>query len=321
MSFLSDTDKWFSRFRNRRGEQADSESADGDVVEQPKRRSDKDFEIGLDLSDLDQAELVEDLGGHLNIPGDPVTGDVRIFGKFRKNEIEELMDWSGIFEELRRKGFDDFQVDLQYLSELDQRIFVKENDHVLIHIRLKLANFRFRLHPGAPRKKFLYIDWLMTANPRARNFRPERLFPGQDLPGLGIFNQLSDFIANLAIGVGARGAFNIPEYFHDAMLFHRQFNFYDPLREAFFRAVIRDLRHQGARRISRAFSEGRILDLTGKVIEWTPGEMLSILSPDVEEMVWSREYFTRVVRELKRIRIRMLDESEKAPVNPTETRD
>ena len=289
MGFLSDTDKWFSRFRSR------------------EKGTDKLLDAGIDFSDLDESEINEDLGGRLVRNGGD--GEVRIFGKYSSAEIEELMAWSGIFEELEAKGYTKHELDLQYLSELDQRIFVKENDQVLIHIRLKLSHFRFRLHPGAPRKKLLYIDWLMTAHPRARHFRPERLFPGQELPGLGIFSQLSDFIANLAIGLGARGAFNIPEYFHDALLFHRQFNFYDPVREAFFRALMRDLRKHGARKISRALAEGRVFDRNDHVVQWTPGEMISILSPELEEQVWSREYYTRVVREMKRNQYRLGDEA------------
>ena len=264
-------------------------------------RESKDFE----LTDLDPVDLNEDLNnGPLTQIQD---GKTRIFGKFTEDEIYELMDWSDIFNQLRNKGYKDFTLELQYLSDLDQRIFVKEGDDILIHIRLKLSHFRFRLHPGAPQKKLLHIDWLMTGHPRAKRIRKERLFPGQELPGLGIFQQLADFITNLALGVGAKGAFNIPEYFHDALLFHREFNFYDPARESFFRALIRDLRRYGARRISNALSEGLVLNQNDEPVTWTPGEMISDLDPGLEEMLWTADYHTRVVRGLKRFKFRMAE--------------
>lgn len=277
----------------------------------PRRRSDKGFTEGLniDLMGLDRADIEDDLRGHaLHAPASD--GEVRIFGKYSHKEIEELLAWSGVYDAVRDKGYKDIRLELNYLSDLDQRIFLKEGDEVLVHIRLKLSYFRFRLHPGAPRIKLMYIDWLMTRHPRTTAFRPERLFPGQDDPGLGVFNQLSDFITNLSIGVGARGAFNIPEYFHDAMLFHRRFNFYDPIREAFFRGVLRDLRRFGAREISHAFSESRILNQHGEVVSWQPGEMITMLSPDLEEMIWNQEYYTRVIRELKRVRFQLIPKSD-----------
>lgn len=269
-----------------------------------KKRVVPDPDKRIELSGLDDMDLTDDLHTGPLITGGPVP---RIFAKYAEAEIHELMEWSGIFKALKEKGYIETHLELQYLSDQDQRIFVKEKTEILIHIRLKLSSFRFRLHPGAPQRKLLYIDWLMTRHPRIKQFKKEKLFPGQELPGLGIFTHITDFITNLALGVGAKGAFNIPEYFHDAVLFHREFQFYDPVREAHFRALIRDLRKYGAREISKALGEGRISNADGEVLAWSPGEMISILDPELEEMIWNPEYFTRVVRELKRISFRMTD--------------
>ncbi len=283
----------------------------GDSDKASRREGGSDKEI--ELPNLEPLDIEEDLHGGPLIKNPD--GEVRIFGKFSEIEIRELMEWSGIFAELKEKGYSDPLLELHYLSDLDQRIFVKdpESDMVLIHIRLKVSYFRFRLHPGAPQKKLLYIDWLLTQHPRSKNIRPDRLFPGQNAPGLGIFSQISDFITNLALGVGARGAFNIPEYFHDALLFHREFRFYDPATEAFFRGLIRDLRRHGAREISRALSEGRVRDGNAEPVRWVPGEMISILDPELEEIIWSKDYFTRVVRQLKRIEFMIIPQEQMPP--------
>ncbi len=263
-------------------------------------------EKDIELTDLDPVALNADLGAGPLVKQDD--GQVRIFGKYTEAEITELMEWSEIFAALKDKGYKNYRLELQYLSDMDQRIFVKEDDDILIHIRLKLSDFRFRLHAGAPTRKLLYIDWLLTQHPKSKRIRPERLFPGQELPGLGIFSQISDFITNLGLGVNARGAFNIPEYFHDALLFHRQFYFYDPVREALFRALIRDLSRYGARRISRALTDGRVRDSKGESVTWKPGEMISPLGPELEEMLWDPDYHTRVVRGLKRYKFTMVED-------------
>ncbi|MBE7437247.1 MAG: hypothetical protein HS115_02240 [Spirochaetales bacterium] len=264
----------------------------------------------LDLVGLEPGEIADDLGGGPLFQGQDSAGNTLIFGKFSHKEIHELMQWSGIFKAIESKGYGNFHLELQYLSEYDQRIFVKTGEDILIHIRLKLSNFRFRLHAGIPEKKLLYIDWLLTRNPLVKSFRKDRLFPGQDVPGLGIFSQMADFISNLALGVGARGAFNIPEYFHDALLFHREFSFYDPSRESQFRSLIRDLRRFGAREISRAFAEERIINQDHEIIRWTPGEMISTLEPDLDALLWNRDYFTRIVHEMKRIQFRIVPPGE-----------
>ena len=285
MKFWSDSDKW------------------------PKKpaKNDQDSPKKIELTDLDPVDINEELtGGPLVKPAD---GKVRIFGKYSDKEIRELLEWSGVLKVIEDKGYSDYYLDLQYLSDLDQRIYVKSKEEILIHLRLKLSHFRFRLHPGAPQKKLLYIDWLMTRHPATKNFREDRLFPGQDVPGLGIFNQIRDFIANLSMGVGARGAFNIPEYFHDAVLFHREFSFYDPARESFFRALLRDLRRYGAREISNAFAEDRVFNAQDEQVTWTPGEMISALSPELEEILWTPDYHTKVVRGLKRFKFRIEEKS------------
>ena len=259
----------------------------------------------IDLTDLDPVDIAEDLrGGPLIRESD---GKVRIFGKYTEAEISDMMARAGIIARLEDKGFKKFKIDLQYLSDLDQRIFVKLGKEILIHLRLKLSHFRFRLHPGAPQKKLLYIDWLMTRNPRAKKIRPDRLFPGQEAPGLGIFIQIKDFITMLATGVDAQGAFNIPEYFHDAVLFRHDFNFYDPSREAFFRALIRDLRRHGAREITVALSEERVIGVHEEIVTWTPGEMISATDPRLREMLWSKDYYDRVNRALGRYKFKMIE--------------
>lgn len=301
MGLFSESDKW----RSGKKKAGDDEAAPARADSEPS--SDKNFAEGIDLIGLDPGEIEDELrGGHLVSPS--ADGEVRIFGKYSRSEIHELLEWSGVYAGLSDKGYVNTTLELNYLSELDQRIFIKEGEEILVHIRLKLSYFRFRLHPGQPRIKLMYIDWLLTRHPRSKHVRPERLFPGQEAPGLGIFNQIADFITNLSLGVGAKGAFNIPEYFHDALLFHRRFNFYDPVREAFFRGIIRDLRKHGAREISNAFTEGRIVDQNGLPLEWRPGEMIAILNENLDEMIWNQDYYTRVVRELKRVRFQLLDE-------------
>lgn len=273
-----------------------------DFYKRRRAGSNRDSDKMIELPPFDEQELLEDLHAGALIREPSSLQSAAIFGKYSEDQVRDLMEQSGILPEIRRKGYETCQIELQYLSELDQRIFVRYGSEVLLHLRLKLAHFRFRLNAGAPSRKLLYIDWLMTRHPLSTRIRPDRLFPGQDLPGLGIFPQVSTFIFDLACGIGAKGAFNIPEYFHDALLFHRQFRFYDPGREAFFLALIRDLRGFGVRKISMALAAGRITDRDGSEVRWVPAEMIRLVDSELAGTVWSKDYFTKVVRNLKRLK-------------------
>ncbi len=273
-----------------------------------KRDSDKKRTFGgeefqLDLGELTPEDLAEDLhGGHLYGEEDSSL----LFGRFHRERIEELMERAGIFERLHGKGYRNFVMELQRLSEKDQRILILQGEHKLIHMRLKLALFNFRFHPGLSRKRLLYIDWLETCHPLCSVRREESLFPGQKYPGLGIFPQISSFFQYFAQELHVAAIFNMPEYFHDALLFHRKFRFYDPEREALFRALIRDFRHLGARKISRALGEGRVCDAKGEPVPWRSAEMISPLNDDLAKILWNAHYERRVNKSLSRLTLSLL---------------
>ncbi len=228
-----------------------------------------------------------------------------LFDRFTSSEINELMRWSGLYKAIEDKGFSDLSTICENRSGREQRITIQSENRTLAQICMKTAHFRFRLHEGSPRRKLLFIEWLLTENHALAKFDVERLFPGQNRPGLGVFSQFSDFITNLALGLQVEGCFNIPEYFHDALLFHRQFHFYIPRKEAFFRGLLRDLRSLGPRRISSALQEGKVLNQDGEAVEWPAGEMIAILDSDREVEIFSADYYTEVVRELKKIRFHL----------------
>ncbi len=257
----------------------------------------------LSLVDFDMVDINEDLMARSDI-FDDVAGSERdkLFGKLSEDETWALLEEAGLISALMQRKYKKIKLELKYLSNLDQRIFLTSKGRLLVHIRLKMSEFRFKLHKGMGAKRLIFIDWLLTQDFKRKNFDKSRLFPGQELPGLGIFSQISEFFRLLAPEVRAIGAFNMPEYFHDALLFHRRFKFYDPAKEAFFRALIRDLRSHGARAISKALLEQRIRSADDAPVSWHPGEMLSLLTDEFADKIWSSSYRRQVEKEMNRLR-------------------
>ena len=71
------------------------------------------------------------------------------------------------------------------------------------------------------------------------------------------------------------GIFNIPEYFHDAVLFQKNFLFIDPIKQGHFKSILKNFKGRNLRDLSilihtekLAFSE------TKEIYKWKHGEML-----------------------------------------------
>lgn len=247
----------------------------------------------FDFHDLEEINFAEELPGATHFSG----GEKLFLGTLSQQELWQLLERAQIIRELKDRGYHPVKLELEYLTERDHRFYLVFKDEKILHMRLRLSHFKLHRHPLMPAMKMLFIDWLQSRHVLARG-RERALFPGQDVPGLGIFNRIDHFLRNLVVETHAYGGFNIPEYFHDALLFHRAFRFYDPAREAFFRALLRDLRSDGAREISRALSDGRIRDREGKVMEWHGAEMLIFTHKPYAEAIFDKRYYRAVEKEM-----------------------
>ena len=216
-----------------------------------------------------------------------------LFGRFSITSIEKIIEESGLYRVLHRKGYKKLTTELKIVSSYDQRIFIFSRGIDIVQIRLKLSKFSFKRHSELSARLLLFIDWLQTRDVQANRGEP-RLFPGQDAPGLGVFSFITEIITRIANEVHAAGAFNLPEYFHDALLFHRRFRFYHPEKEAQFRLAIRDLRKYGARNISKAFASEAVLLNNKKPVPWVPGEMLSLTDHVLDSKIFSESYFKEI---------------------------
>jgi hypothetical protein len=225
--------------------------------------------------------------------------EFKLFNQFSKSEIDQKLAEVGIYDKLFERGYSNFKMELNHTGPLDNRIYIKDNlDRILVHIRLKLGDFQKRKIPII--YKLVYIDWLMTQNFRSpkKNKSPS-LFLGQEYPGLGLMVEIKSFVKKIAKEVGAHGVFNVPEYFHDAVLFHKDFLFLQPEKESAFRLILSTFKKVSLRKLSEWVHSGQILDQDGNPYEWNYREMLSPLDPGMEKAFFSEHYFKKI-RSLER---------------------
>lgn len=220
-----------------------------------------------------------------------------LFNRFSTKEVHELLEQSGMFEMLQFRGFQKTKLEIHGISEVDNRIYIKtEENEILVHMRLKFSDFLFKkINESFP---MIYIDWLLSQNVRLGKLgEKKKLFEGQEYPGLNIMNEITSFIRLLSGKIGAAGAFNIPEYFHDAVLFHKNFRYLSPEKEGEFRALLRCFKKENLRSLSGAIHSGKILDnLTSAVYSWSYGEMVSATNPYLEKSLFDEQYDSMVAR-------------------------
>jgi hypothetical protein len=249
----------------------------------------------FDFQDLEEIDFADELQGATHF-GD---GKVMFLSTYTESQLWQALEKAQIISELKSRGYYPVKLELEFLTERDHRFYLTFRGEKILHMRLRLSFFKLHRHPLMPATRMLFIDWLQSRHILRGTGAARGLFPGQDVPGLGIFNRIDHFLRDLVVATHAYGGFNIPEYFHDALLFHRAFRFYDPAREGFFRALLKELRGHGAREISKALSEGRIRDGKNKVMEWHGTEMLYFSHKPYAESIFDARYNRAVEQSMR----------------------
>ncbi|BDA79863.1 hypothetical protein LPTSP3_g27930 [Leptospira kobayashii] len=247
----------------------------------------KDNPNWLNLDELSLVDVSRELNTSLNM-------EPRLFNRFRKEEVQELLLESGLLKAVQSRGFPNCVLSLEILNDYDNRVYIKTGkDKILVHMRLKVSQF----HMKGDDEQFpmIYIDWLLTQN---LNFTDDKikkeLYFGQEYPGLNVLNEITDFIRLLSKKLGTSGAFNVPEYFHDAVLFSRKFRFIDPEKEGTFRALIHSFKGINLRLLSSQIHQNKVCFVSGEPYEWKYGEMISCTDIYLEKKVFQDSYFKKV---------------------------
>lgn len=256
----------------------------------------------FDFQDLEEIDFSDELPAATHFSG----REKLFLGTLSREELWQQLEEAHVISAVRERGYWPITLELDFLTERDHRFYLLFRNEKILHMRLRLSYFKLHRHPLMPAVKLLFIDWMQSRHVLRSASHKRALFPGQDAPGLGIFSRIDAFLRNLVVKTHAYGGFNIPEYFHDALLFHRAFKFYDPAREAFFRALLRDLKSYGAREISKALSEGRIRDRHGDIMEWHGSEMLIFTHKPYAESIFDRRYDREVERKMHELKFTLV---------------
>lgn len=240
------------------------------------------------LSNLDMLDFTTELSTSLNL-------EKLIFGRFSNEEINTMLEESKIYDKIKIRGYSNFKLETDPISDLDNRIYIKtESNEILVHIRLKIADFFIK--QIQENRKMIYIDWLLTQNINLGKLKDKKvLFEGQEYPGLNIFKELTQFIFLLFSKMNCYGIFNIPEYFHDAVLFQKSFKFVDPIKQGHFKSILKAFKKYTVRDLSHLIHTKKLRFLeTNEEYTWKYGEMLFTTDEYLSETIFDKKYYDNV---------------------------
>lgn len=194
----------------------------------------------------------------------------RMLGFYTRPGVELALERYGLLEHIRRLGYARLHVTLDHNDIGDRFRLTGEADGQT----WLLAESVLAIEPLHGRR-WLMIHWLTLRHPRGR-FNRDPL-PGQDVPGLGLGREALELHARVAERLGLAGLLLRPAHAHVAWAARVRFRFLDPAVEATWLALVRDLGHLGAAKLSQAVAEGRVLRdgepwrWTGEAMCWPPG--------------------------------------------------
>jgi hypothetical protein len=233
-----------------------------------------------------------------------------LFHSLTKESVWELFEITGVLAELKKRGYNSLQLELSGSDDTYQKVALSYQNEILIHVRLSIQEYRIQINDYFFKEKYLVVNWLQTRHPKQIGREMTRLYPGQDVPGLGIFPEMSDLIGFLIISLRLNGAVIRPEYFHDAVLFSRKFQFLEADSKALFLALKNEFPKHSIRAISTLLQNGKIQDAKRGIIAWKPIEMIFFLEKTLNFFVFNRKFQKKVRKELSTYKLSLVEGAE-----------
>ncbi len=227
-------------------------------------------------------------------------GSLFFLGYYSREGLEYALERYGIFDELRKRGFDHFIVDVDTTDPYRHRLALyyqqKDDEHLLAEVVLRRKVIT--LYPPFPspvhgrQYEVLQVEWLVLQNP-TRSFTPQRpRLPGQTHPGLGMGEMVVTLLMIVCWRLRLAGVLNVPEHFHNAYMYSSVFYYVNPEDNGRLKAMARDLLKKGKRDLAKA---SWAIDLgcvreNGQPFQWFTHQQLIPIDKELKEYFSSAGY-------------------------------
>lgn len=227
----------------------------------------------------------------------------RFLNTYSSRDMLAIVERVGLSDHLRERGFGIPIIDLDVNEEQIHHFRLydgkKSPESLLIDLRLSESRFIpdgrfFEAGYELSTLDMVVIEWLSMQNPRGgfSDNRPQ--LPGQMKPGLGALKYLMKMMYIVAEGVTKDGFLDVPDHMHGAVMYSKNFKFFDPSHEAVLRAILRDLRKYPLPDISWGMITNTVIDKgTGRSQAYDPSEQIFPVSKRLHDYFKSKLYMKR----------------------------
>ncbi|MBF0552014.1 MAG: universal stress protein [Deltaproteobacteria bacterium] len=225
-----------------------------------------------------------------------------LLNNYSVDGLKLVFEEYGIFDILRREGFDNFRLIFNLDDPYRQLVKVffggmEDPEHLLIEMILTEGLLKHPCsNPPGPGDKttgfnMLMLEWVCLQNPEY-NFTPQRPpLPGQDYPGLGIGHEIYMVLILMAKRIGKEAVVNCPQFYHNAWMYRERFKFLNPADEGQLLALIRDTSDYTLADVSWAIYLGCCTEAnTGNIFTWRGGHQILPFAEELKTYFASRRY-------------------------------
>lgn len=234
-------------------------------------------------------------------------GSSLFLGKYSINEVGAVLKKRSFNKDAKKRNlwpvvFDLDSLEYPPLQRLQIFFKQKKPENMIVDLKIKEGIFRPKQNASFPIQpsgyKFLYLEWLTLQNPLQRFTSEKSPLPGQAYPGLNLGKKVMDLFIYLARLTKCDGLFAFPAYFHNALLFSRQFRFLNPAKEGEVLAVRQLFKKIPFKQLAWIVHLNCLKRSNGQLYEWKAEEQVYPINKTLIQYFDSREYKRRV-REAK----------------------
>lgn len=228
---------------------------------------------------------------------------------YSEKELYEIMKRVGLIAHLEMKGYENLLLDIDMDESLIHyfKVYYDEKipDNLLIDLRLSDSRFvpdkRFFENDELCNLDMVVIEWLSIQNPKGVFSKDKPQLPGQTKPGLGCLKYLIKMMYIVAEGVIKDGFLDVPDHMHGAIMYSKNFKFFNPAHEGVMRAILRDLKKYSLSNLSWGMITNTIIDKsTGKPQVYDPSEQIFPVSSRLKDYFKSKKYLNKFNEVYKR---------------------
>lgn len=238
-------------------------------------------------------------------------GSTLFLGKYTMREAAVVLRKKSFIRDARKRGLwpIDVVVDSSEFPPLQRlQVFHREPDPANLIVDLKIREGRFTPRTRLPFDfsfsgfNFLVLEWLTLQNP-TMSFTGERTpLPGQDFPGLNLGRKMIQLFAYLARLNRNDGILAFPAYFHNALLFSRNFHFVNPVKSAEVTAIRKSFPSIPFKQLAWIVHLNCLRCADGGIYEWRAEEQVFPLNRELVRYFGANDYREEVERSREKMR-------------------